>query len=323
MRRDGRRRTGTQYRHLHHQPPRQGPGNAARPGAVPARPRRLHPDARGADRLRGNPAPAGLAGGVPRPRGRHPRPHGRRAAGGHVRQDRHQPGGARGRGDPPFHRGRARGGAEPARGLDPGDRARRDRRQLPDRHHPRASQLGQPGLYRAVRGAHAALLRRRPSAVRRRARQAELGRHPRTRLRRARLPFAQPEAHASRQAHAQRDRLGPGIGGHPGPVGQVPRLPARPLRRELRARRAHAGDRAAALPLSLPLRQPVPPLAAAVAGRAAVPGMPGRGARGRKKAGAKAGGESQKGGVASGDTGASAAPAKPARGASRRAAAGA
>ncbi|KVM72152.1 LysR family transcriptional regulator [Burkholderia gladioli] len=47
---------------------------------------------------------------------------------------------------------------------------------------------------------------------------------------------------------------------------------------------------------------------------------------GEKKAGAKAGGESQKGGVASGDAGASAAsaaPAKPTRGASKRAAAGA
>ncbi|CAI8693026.1 hypothetical protein EMIT0111MI5_10402 [Burkholderia sp. IT-111MI5] len=279
VRRDGGGRTGTEYRHLDDQPAREGSRNARRPRAVPARPCGLHADARGADRVRGDAAAARVDGGLSQQDRRYSRQDGRRTARRGVRQDGHQPERAARRRDPPVRGRGARRRAEPACGIDQRGRARDHRRQLPGRDHSRAPQLWQPRVFGAVRRTDAAVLRPPASALRCAARQAHVDDDPQPCVRGARLPFAEHGTEPSCEAHAQRDRVGPGVDRDADPVRPLSRLPARPLRGKLRKQGADAADRAASVQLPVPVREPAAALAAAVAGRAAVPVVSGSRAR--------------------------------------------
>ncbi|CAM2176459.1 putative Xanthine and CO dehydrogenases maturation factor, XdhC/CoxF family [Burkholderia latens] len=275
MRRDGGGRARAEYRDLDDQPAREGSGNASGPGAVPPRPRGLHADRRGTDRLRGNAAAAGLDGGISQQDRRHSRQDGRRTARRGVRQDGHQPERAAWRRDPPVRGRGARRRAEPARRVDQRSRARDHRRQLSGRNHSRAPQLGQPRIFGTVRRADAAVLRPPASAVRRAARKAHVDDDPQPRIRRPRLPLAEHGAQPSCEAHAQRDGVRPGIDRDADSLGPLSRLSARPLRGKFRKQGVDAADRAAPVQLPVPVREPAAALAATVARGAAVPVVPG------------------------------------------------
>jgi DNA-binding transcriptional LysR family regulator len=92
------------------------------------------------------------------------------------------------------------------------------------------------------------------------------------------LPLAQHGDRPPRAPAPRRHRLRPGVGRHADPERPFPRLPARPLRRSLRARRADARGAAGAVSLRLPLLRHHPPLARAVAGDATAARVPGVGA---------------------------------------------